>query len=309
MFPTAFFMYCAPMLKHTPDLEAIMAAIVEDLAAGIDLPYDVLAFLEGVAGEATAPALQELLDSGDSSGQSVLDLIFFPELSLRKRLEPLVGAGVDPEDATTLAERLAGRGVSATLRFPDGGAVTVSPPKWVMASMVARMRLARHIPTSILTLLETKLGEEQALSYRTLLRSTRFEWSEEVEDFLNGFLERASCAPGQEARFVELFEGALQVLDDCRQDETVYACLMDRKRFFHAAMEKAQNYAEIAKTMPMEALLSKGVTPPAMTKEAAMKRIQLLDGISLTVYGRTDPLESPVTSAVPIDPGVLSLDD
>lgn len=294
------------MDRARPDLQHIATTIIEDFVTGIDLQPEVLAFLESVAGEANAAALQELLDSGDASGQSVLDLIFFPELTLRKRLEPLIHTGLTHEQTKTLAEILAAHQVPTAICFPEGETVMVTPPRWVLATAIARLRLAREIPQAMLDRLDETFGPEEARSYRTLLRTTRFPWTEEATAFLTGFLDRASIAPGQAGKFLELFEAALALLDDLRPNETVYTCLMDRKRFYHAAMDKAIHYAEISQGLPMEALLSKGITPPPMTKEEAMKRIQLLDGLSLTVYGRTEPLETPVRDTVPIDPGTLT---
>ncbi|MCA1946140.1 MAG: hypothetical protein LDL30_12825 [Desulfovibrio sp.] len=290
-------------------LQALAAAIDDYLTAGIPLPAEVLAFLEGMTGEMTARSLQQLLDEGDASGQSVLDLIFFPERALRNRLEPLLGEGLSQADGAALRDQLVARACATRLRFPDGSFLELVPPPWVLESMLTRLRLTRQVPLQLLDQLEAALGREAALPYRALLRNSRCSWSEENIAFLLAFLLRARPAPGQEARYQELFRGALSFLEEAPAGRATYASLMDRKRFYHAAMEKARQFQDTAQGLPMEALLSRGVTPPAMTLEDARARIQLLDALSITIYGRTDPLESPTHEHVPIDPDMLAEDD
>ncbi|GAB7080961.1 hypothetical protein [Megalodesulfovibrio paquesii] len=289
-------------------IQALSATINESLSAGIDLPGDVLAFVEGMAGEISAQALRELLDSGDATGESVLDLVFFPERPLRNRLEPLLGAGLSALENEALLALLDADQQAVPLRFPDGGVLELIPPTWVLERLLSRLRLTRQVPEVILEQLNDALGEQRALPYRTLLRNSRCAWSEENILFFQTFLRRASLAPGQEARYTELFQAALAFMDEAPMGCASYTALMDRKRFYHAALEKARQFKETARGLPMEALLSRGVTPPVMTEQDAMTRIRLLDALSLTVYGHTDPLESPTHEHVPVDPDMLPED-
>ncbi|AGW12875.1 hypothetical protein [Megalodesulfovibrio gigas] len=294
------------MDASTANIQAVAAAIDESLAAGMTLPSEVLAFLEGMTGEISAQALQALLDEDDSTGHSALELIFFPERALRNRLEPLLGEGFSPAAAGTLLDQVEARGRLVCLRFPDGSTLELAPPRWVLERMLSRMRLTRHIPLPLLDQLDAALGQNRALPYRTLLRNSRCAWSDENIAFMQAFLLRATPAPGQEARYQDLFRAALAFLEEAPAGRATYASLMDRKRFYHAALEKARQFQETAQGLPMEALISKGATPPVMTVEEALARIRSLDALSLTIYGRTDPLDSPTHEQhVPIDPDML----
>lgn len=312
--PAAFFLALCNAWYELMDasaarLQALAAALDDFLAAGIDLPPDVLAFLEGMTGDISAAALQALLDTGDATGQSVLDLIFFPERALRNQLEPLLGEGLSPLDAEALLGLVEAEARPVPLRFPDGGELTLAPPRWVLERLLSRLRLTRQVPGSILLQLDAALGTHQALPYRTLLRNSRCPWSDENIAFLHAFLQRASLAPGQESRYTELFRAALAFLEEVPTGRATFCALMDRKRFYHAALEKARQFQDTARGLPMEALISRGTTPPVMTAEDALSRIRLLDALSLTVYGRTDPLDGPAHEHVRIDPDMLTEDE
>ena len=66
---------------------------------------------------------------------------------------------------------------------------------------------------------------------------------------------------------------------------------MYKKNIYKQNLQKAVNYEEQLKKSNMETLILQGVRIPFVSKEDALKKIQIIDRISLAVFGK---IEEPV---------------
>jgi hypothetical protein len=90
---------------------------------------------------------------------------------------------------------------------------------------------------------------------------------------------------------IDCLELVLDVLDDLRDNADVFSGLKARKRFYFKSMLEADKFEAKLKKSNMETLMLQGVRAPYIDKSDAIKKMALIDKVSLSVFGKILPID------------------
>lgn len=283
-------------------------AIREIFAEGIDLDEAVHHFIESSVSDAAPETVAEVLESpSDFGAEPLMELIFFPEEDHHLRLEPLLEAErFDEGDAAAVESLLSEPPLEARLRPSwTGTEMILSPPPWVTAGFLNRLRVHWRGDAEILAALDERLEDETARRFRVMMRNARFQASERTRPFLVHFLERFA---GNAADLRDAFDFLLGFLPGMPPNQPIYGALLDRKRRAQKALSLARDTETRREKSNMEILLMQGFRASHVDVPAVERELALLDRIFYAVYDRA-PATSMEASA-PTEPiSISNLDD
>jgi hypothetical protein len=261
-------------------------AIREIFAEGIHLDEAVQHFIESSVSDAAPETVAEVLESpSDFGAEPLMELIFFPEEDHQIRLEPLLEAErFDERDIAAVEFHLSEPPLEARLGLSwTGTEVILSPPAWVVAEFLKRLRIDWQGDAEILAALDKRLEEETARRFRVMMRNARFHPSERTRPFLVHFLERFE---GNAADLRDAFDFLLGFLPGMPPNQPIYGALLDRKRRAQKALSLAQDAETRREKSNMEILLMQGFRASHVDVPAVERELTLLDGIFYAVFDR-----------------------
>ncbi len=286
-------------------IKPLAEAIETLLTDGIGLTGDVMHYLNSVAGVQNPAELKTMLGDGDDcDGQSLYELIFFPDENQQIQIEPLLENAVfDADDVDGLIVRLTESDMQTTLHFPESAASCRIPvPAYAVARFVRRLHLDRHIDHQVGTALARHIESRSLyLALRVKLRNARFAFSANFSSFLCGFVAHIAET---EPDFRAMFDFAVDTLERIAPETDIYAALMDRKRHCGEMIRKARQNDQNLRELPVEALILKGVNISCINIDDARRQMELIDRISVAVFGQTELTDNGTNEAQqPVDFG------
>ncbi len=117
------------------------------------------------------------------------------------------------------------------------------------------------------------------------LRNTRPITSQSKILFLQTFFEKLQ---GGSDGFFDALDFILSFLDECQDEPDMLQALMAKKKFYFQSLQKAKNSDIQLTKHNVETLLLKGKCAPYVDKADARKKIQMIDRISLAIFGKTE---------------------
>jgi len=231
-----------------------------------------------------------LADDDNCERDALLELLLYPDLALRARLEPLLEDNpAQASCAEVLADRLRARLGPLRVVSPDG--VALALPSVVLHGpldrFVARLRLGAVLPPTLRLTVEKAFAQDLANRVKAELRSLRNLSGAARIAFLERFL---AAAPPSDPGFGPTRRLALEFIDSVEEQPDLYEAFMDRKRLARLQLLQALDLARRLRRDNIETLLLQGVRPAAKTADEARAELLLIDRVSLWVFGRTEDL-------------------
>lgn len=265
--------------------------IREILGEGLELSDEVLHYIDSTFSTPSVHAIEAIvLDESDPERDSLLDLIFFPDESLQIRLETMLEReNFQKADEEKVSEALFSQGPpETTLIFPDNRGLQLSMPRWVADPFISRLNISKTTDKRIADAVDEHTDESLRNLFMVRFRNARFVPDEEKIRFICRFFETMTCDADELLRSLEFILG---FFDEVREIGDIYEALMDKKRFYFRNFQRAVKFEEKFRKSNMEILLLQGERTPHIDKRDALKKIAMIDSISLAVFGRTDHSE------------------
>lgn len=280
--------------------DVIEEAIRAFLDRGLELGGDVRHFMEATFGDAGPETLRGVLD--DPSGterDSLLDLVFFPDLALQIGIEALLGEHSPGEaDITRLEARLKAVPATTQLLFPEAAAaIPLAMPAFTVDAFLARLHLGWQPVPALAAVIErqdfrwlspTQDPLDGRLRLQVRLRNADLSQPPVQVEFLGDFFERCPTGGGV---FVDQLDFIIVFLKEHEAANNLYQALMARKAFLLRHLQKARRAAEFEARNNQETLMMTGVRRPYFDTAAAERTVALIDTVAKVVYGRTEWLE------------------
>ncbi|MGD9179939.1 MAG: hypothetical protein PVF26_16755 [Desulfobacterales bacterium] len=258
------------------------------LQSGLMLNADTLHYIESTFSNPSIGELEELLkDQSSCETDSLIELFFFPDESIQLQLEEILGdTQLQKQDEKDIQEMVCAKPIQTRIRFPDDrGTLLMEATPFNVAQFIAHLNLLRNLNPK----LSASIAEHVPLALQTRcrvrLRNTRPIISQNKILFLQAFFEKLQIDSDEYLDYLDLI---LRFLEERRDGLDMFQALMAKKKFYFLSLQKAKNLDIQLKKHNVETLLLRGKRVPYVDTADARKKIQMIDRISLAVFGKTD---------------------
>lgn len=243
--------------------------------------------------EADRLALFLKSDAAGSERDSLLDLIFSPDLAVQIDLEPLIrDARLGPGDVATLSERILDRPIQVQIRLPDGHSLgRIRLPDFIKSQYLARLNLSFRPAPQLDAALDRELSASMATVVRVRLRNARLSPSETQQPLLERFFERM---PESDPDFLICLERLLSLLPSAGQSDDFFEVLAAQKRLLYRHLQQVRRFETQLRHANMETLMLQGVPSPQASQEELLAQMRHIDLICQAIFGRVEAIAAPL---------------
>lgn len=267
----------------------LLVQAVENIwQTGLVLNPDALHYIDSTL---SAPSIEEvgeiLADESNCERDSLLELIFFPDESVQVQLEDLLeNHQFHPADQQKVLNALVAKRLRIMLRFPDSRRVLMlAVPDQAAGQFIARLNISKKTDPRILEVIQRHVPVPFRRVCKVRLRNARFPITENKITFLCAFFEKMTA---DVKTVLNCFDFLLVFFEDLKDDSNLYAALMSQKRFYIGNLQKADSEDMRLRRSNMEILILQGVRRPYFDKNDARSKIELIDRISYSLFGKSD---------------------
>lgn len=271
------------MTQSTP-LDGVTRWVRRVIEQGIRLDPSLVDHLEATFGSTD---LSKALDDPTSSeAASFLELLFFPDESIRLEFERRWGDHAFSErEVAHLIQSLDREGLTAAIQDSDGAPVLrVKVPDFAIASFVKRLNLTWAPPPPLLEMVSKSVPADELVAVRTRLRRLRLAWHAVQIDLVERFLTRF---PAMESDHGACFEFLSTLLADVGRSDDPFSFLVAKKHFFFQALCKAERFERLRQTSNMETLMLQGARAAHGSAAEWREQMRLIDRLCQSLYGKT----------------------
>ncbi|MGD8701266.1 MAG: hypothetical protein PVH26_02440 [Desulfosarcina sp.] len=231
-------------------------------------------------------------DTG-SERDSLLDLIFYPDMGIQLELEPMLASlKCSPADEAALLDGLLNRAIDATVRLPDGQPlVRIRLPDFIKAQFLDRLNIAWQMDPQVAAALEANVSADSQLQIKVRLRNAALPPTANRDRFLSRLFERM---PNDSPDYLDCLELVLPLLASAKADANVYDLLVERKRNLYRSLMQARRFEGLLARSNMETLMLQGIRPPQVAASILRQEMRLIDSICLGAYGKTETIAPPI---------------
>jgi len=259
------------------------------LSGEIVLSDDVRHYIDSTLAPASADQLAEFLtDSDNCEAATAIELIFFPDEAMQETIEPILAeTDFSAEDPSEIAASLCKRQMRAIIGFPDKrDKVALNVPAFAVRRLVDRLHLTRVIDRRLSETIKRLVPDAHAAArVRVKLRNARISQSKNQTGFLCSLIQ---ALYNKSEDFWDCLAFAIELLEQTDPEADIYRALMAHKQFLIQSIRAAEKNRQALASNPVEALIMKGVNISSVDTEAAREKIDRIDRISVSVYGRTE---------------------
>jgi hypothetical protein len=262
--------------------------IIDILRTGLTMNADTLHYIDSTFSNPSIGELEELLQDGSScETDSLLELLFFPDESVQLQLEDMLeDIQFQKQDEQKIQEMVCSKPFQTRIRFPDKrGNLGMQVTPLNVTQFIAHLNLLRCLNPKLTAAINENVPPTFQTRCKVKLRNTRPITSQSKILFLKAFFEKL---PGDRDEFLGLLDFILSLLDECKDAPDMFQSLMAKKRFYFQSLQKAQNLDVQLTKHNVETLLLRGKRVSYVDKADARKKIQMIDRISLAIFGKTE---------------------
>ena len=273
------------------------------IGQGIDLSDDVVHYIDSTFSSPTIDELQATLtDDADCEGDTLMDLLFFPDEPCQIRLEEtLERSRPHKEDEDKLVAYLRREPLQASFRFKDDrGTLKLQIPTEVIRPFVTRLKISKHLDAGLIESIRNYDDEKNTNRFKVKIRNSQFSSSGSKTEFLSRFFDQIGAGSND---IFECLDFILGFLDEIKANDDIYQALMAKKKFYFISLQKAQKMEGRIEKHNIETLLMQGERVVLIDKTDARKKMQIIDRISRSLFGKTEYFEQPVSDETQIEIG------
>ena len=264
----------------------LVQTIERVLRQGFQADAGLIGYIDAVFADPAVGDLERIIgDDAHAERDGLLELIFFPGETIQHIFEEALGdADVTPEDIDGVAEELSRRRLRTVLEFPDGrGCLPLDFSGHTVETFLQRLNLTRRVDKVLLDAVAKHVAPPDRTAARVKLRNARKHLSEKKVRFLAELIEKS----GSNDRFLTCLDFMLDLLEDLPDDADVRQALVKRSQAYRHQLQKAAVFEEKLRRHNIETLMMHGERAAHPPKGEILAKIDLIDGIHLSVYGQT----------------------
>jgi hypothetical protein len=289
-----------PAMTDQTQPMALSRWIRNELKSGIVLTDDVLHYLEATFGSRDLSSI--LADADACEIDSMMELLFYPDLELQERYEAQWGKTIFTEqDRDRIIEMLSGTPEVAEIILPDSGAkISIPVPGHASRTFVQRLNICWRPPARLSQLLNQKSFDEISTKTRVLLRNATIAWHKNQAALISLFLAKM---PAASQSFSSDLGFLISILSELAVDGDAYSFLIGKKLFFFKSLCSAEVYDRKRLTSNMEILMMSGNRSAHGSIDQWRQNMRNIDRICQTLFGRTQFFQQPEIRCIDLQDG------
>ena len=262
--------------------------IIDILQSGLTLNADTQHYIDSTFSNPAVATLEELVkDQTNCETDSLVALLFFPDESVQLQLEEIIeDFCFEKRDERAIEDMVCDQLHQTRIGFSDGRGsfgMAVSPAN--VAQFIAHLNLSRSLDPKLRSAIAKYVDPMLQTRCRVRLRNARPVSSPTHILFLVDFFKNLRIESDE---FLDCLDFLLSFLDELGDEADMFQALMAKKRFYFWSLQKAKNLDIQLTKHNVETLLLKGKRVAYVDTADARKKIQMIDRISLAVYGKTE---------------------
>jgi len=273
--------------KHK--IQILESEIMRLLDRGITLDDATVHYIDSTFACPGAKNFQEILaDSGNCETETLLDLIFFPNIEMQEQLEPVLAShGFDDNDVESVIRALQKKNIQVRILFPDDrGEFFMQAPEAAIRQMIHRLCIAKTIDARIISALQATIHDKSEIyQIQVMLRNCRVPF---FDAFVHALCQCIEIMRPTSDYFRPAFDFLLDFLETADPSKDIYAGLMHKKQMLAHMIVQAEKNEQILGKSSVEAMMLSGLRIPAIHVGEARKKIALIDHLCLSLYGKTE---------------------
>lgn len=263
-------------------LEQTICRMLRD---GLEADDRLIGYIDALFSDPSIIDLAQIIDDdANPERDGLLELIFFPDETVQKKIEEDVGDALySRKDIDTVAGELSRRRLRATLHFSDGrGALSIAFPRGMIKTFLQRLNLTNQIDAALLDSVAAHIAPSDRTAVKVKLRNFRKHLGAKKVQFLDVFFEKM----GSDEQFFAGLDFILDVLEDIAAETDVFDELTRRRQACRHQLQQSTAFEERLKRDNIETLMMRGERAAHLPKHELLKKLTLIDRICLSVFGR-----------------------
>ncbi|MBW2433754.1 MAG: hypothetical protein JRF36_09130 [Deltaproteobacteria bacterium] len=262
--------------------------IIDILRGGLVINADTQHYIDSTFAHPTIEALDALLqDESSCETESLMELLFFPDESVQLQLEDLLeDAQLQPQDEKAIRTQICIQSFQTRFDFQDGrGTLKMRVTPTHVNAFMERLNLTRSLDPEIRAAISQHVAAVLQTRCKVRFRNARPIGTHRKILFLQSFFEKMKIEGDAFFEYLDFTLGFLGALDD---QTDIFKGLMTYKKIYFQGLQKAAKLEKQLTKHNVETLLLGGARLANMDKAEARKNIQMIDCISLAIFGKTD---------------------
>jgi hypothetical protein len=265
--------------------------IIDILRSGLMINVDTQHYIDSTFSNPSVGEFEELLqDESNCETDSLMELLFFPDESVQLQLEEMIeDTHFQRRDEQKIQNHVCASSLQTQFRFADGrGTLEVRVAPSNAAQFIERLNLSRSPHAKIRSAVARHVQPGLQTRCKVKLRNNRPVTSPEKISFLQAFFEKLRVDNDE---FFDYLDFTLSFLEELKDKPNMFQALMARKKFYFQSLQKAKKLDIQLTQHNVETLLLGGKRISYVDKADARKKIQIIDRISLAVFGKTESFD------------------
>ena len=266
----------------------IAEKLIDILRSGLAINADTQHYIDSTFSHPTIAEIDALLqDEYSCETDSLMELLFFPDESVQLQLEDLLeDTQLQPEDEQVIQTLVCNQPFQTRFRFHEGrGTLKMEVTPAHVNAFVERLNLTRSLDPKIGAAISRHVAPALQTRCKVRFRNARPISAPQKILFLQAFFRKMETEGDALFQYLDFVLVFLVELDD---QADIYQGLMTYKKIYFQGLQKAAKLEKQLVKHNVETLLLGGTRLANMDKAEARKKIQMIDRISLAVFGKTD---------------------
>jgi hypothetical protein len=268
--------------------ELLVNEILKILSKGLSLSNGVIQYIDSTFSNPTVEELKEILqDDSNCEKDSLVELLFFPDLSLQYKLEDfLESRQFEQDDEIKVLDHLCRNPIVVEFYFPENrGFFKLEIPETAAHQYIKRLNIFKQIDRNLLLTIKENTTANSKNKFAVRLRNSRFAATDNTHRFLSVFFEKWDTENNDALKY---FDFILLFLEELQEDHDICEALMKKKRFYLKHLKRAEKFEEQLNKTNMETLMLTGKITALIDKNEARDKMATIDRISQTIFGKTE---------------------
>lgn len=249
--------------------ESLLREIIYIFSEGIKADESVCEFIYSFSGcYPDRTFIENVVRDETSEFEAVLDLVFFPDLSMRARIEPFIPAVFTCYDEKKLIKDLNDNMPACTISFPDQDfSIKTDVPARITGRLVQRLNLCMKIPEKTILSVKNLFPDHKNIIFAKIRASfTGKQTMTLIQDFLEN---HAGILPPQ----IEDIDTVITVSGINPYETDIYKALEKSLMQWDSSLKKHEDIEKALSSGCIEELMSKGMRIQSVNREDIENRI------------------------------------